>query len=84
MVTGFMTDWYDETVRWVDACVKTAADESPANAAQLTTWYRLWRDEMVQALRPLAALALGNEGQRALEAVRTTLDARAGKLGLAA
>jgi phenol hydroxylase P1 protein len=84
MVTGFMTDWYEETARWVDACVRTAAEESPANAAQLSTWYRRWRDEAVQALRPLAALALGDEGPGILDTVRTELDARAAKLRLQA
>ena len=83
-VTGFMTDWYEETARWVDACVRTAAEESPANAAQLSTWYRRWRDEAVQALRPLAALALGDEGPGILDTVRTELDARAAKLRLQA
>jgi phenol hydroxylase P1 protein len=84
MVTGFMADWYDETTRWVDACVKTAADESAANADQLSQWYRLWRDEVVQALKPLAALALGEGGGRAVDSVCTELDARAKKLGLKA
>jgi phenol hydroxylase P1 protein len=29
MLTQFMTDWYAETRKWVDATVKTAAAESP-------------------------------------------------------
>ena len=32
MLTEFINDWYDETTRWVDATVKTAAEESPENA----------------------------------------------------
>ena len=47
------------TARWVDATVKTAADESKANATQLSAWYVLWRDEVMRALQPLATLALG-------------------------
>jgi phenol hydroxylase P1 protein len=84
MLTGFMNDWFDETVRWVDATVKTAVDESPANAAQFTQWYRSWRDEILQAMQPLAELALGREGGATLAAVRAELDARAAKLGLEA
>lgn len=80
MLTDFSNDWADETARWVDATVKTAADESPANARQLSAWYLAWRDEIVRALDPLATLALG-AGQ-ALAGVRFDLDKRAAKLGL--
>ena len=80
MLTEFANDWCDETERWVDATVKTAAEESPANAKQLSAWYAVWRDEVGSALAPLAALALG-DGQT-LAAVRADLDKRAAKLGL--
>jgi phenol hydroxylase P1 protein len=82
MLTEFMNDWFDENARWVDATVKTAADESPANAAQLAQWYRRWRDEIGQALEPLAALALGAAGADALHGIRTELDARVARLGI--
>lgn len=82
MLTEFMNEWSDETARWVDATVKTAADESPANAARLGEWYRSWRDEVMQALEPLAALALGTPGADVLAALRADLDARAARLGL--
>ena len=39
MLTSFISDWYDETSRWVDATLKTAVDESAANAKQIATWY---------------------------------------------
>jgi phenol hydroxylase P1 protein len=83
MLTSFIADWYDETARWVDATVKTAADESAANQSLLSQWYRTHRDEMAKALEPLATLALGTDpGATALHAVRGELDARAAKLGL--
>lgn len=82
MLTEFMGDWYADTARWVDATVKTAAAESPANAEHLSGWVHTWRDEMLRALEPLAALALGAGGAAALAAARTEFDARVGRLGL--
>lgn len=84
MLTEFQNEWFDETARWVDATVKTAAQESPANAAQLARWYAHWRDELAAALEPLAALALGAAGSDALAELRAELDARTVRLGLRA
>ncbi|MDM0117566.1 aromatic/alkene monooxygenase hydroxylase subunit beta [Variovorax sp. J22R133] len=84
MLTEFQNDWFDENLRWVDATVKTAADESPANRAQLAAWYGAWREQIVEALGPLSALALGGGGADALQSVAAELDARAARLGIAA
>lgn len=85
MLTEFMNDWYAETARWVDATVKTAAQESPANAERLGQWVAAWRDEVQRALVPLAALALGEEqGAAALAAVRSEFDTRIARLGIEA
>lgn len=84
LLTEFMNDWYAETTRWVDATVKTAAQESPANAALLAQWVATWRGEVVRALEPLAALALGDDGAASFSAVRGEFDARVARLGLAA
>ena len=84
MLTEFMSDWHDETTRWVDATVKTAADESPANAQQLAQWYQVWRDELARAIEPLAALALGAAGPETLASIKDDLDARAVRLGIKA
>ena len=82
MLTSFISDWYDETSRWVDATLKTAVDESAANAKQIATWYVAWRDEIARGLQPLAEVALGEAGNVALAAVRSELDARAARLGI--
>ncbi|WP_430422549.1 aromatic/alkene monooxygenase hydroxylase subunit beta [Methylibium petroleiphilum] len=84
MLTEFINDWYAESARWVDATVKTAAEESPANAARLAEWVGMWRDEVLRALGPLAALALGEQGAAALADVRAEFDARVARLRLAA
>jgi phenol hydroxylase P1 protein len=80
LLTAFMPEWFDETARWVDATVATAAAGSPANARQLFDWYVTWRDEVLRALAPLAQRALG-PGER-LAALRAELDQRAARLGL--
>jgi phenol hydroxylase P1 protein len=85
MLTSFMNDWYDEAARWVDATVKTAAEESPANAQQLSAWAATWRGEILRALAPLATAALGAEdGAAALAQADAALVARMAKLGIAA
>ena len=84
MLTEFMSDWHDETTRWVDATVKTAADESAANAQQLAQWYQVWCDELVRAVEPLAVFALGTAGSDALATIRADLDTRAERLGIKA
>jgi phenol hydroxylase P1 protein len=74
----------EEHARWVDATLKTAAQESPENAALLSQWTRLWQGEVLCALRPLARHALGEQaGDEALDAVARDFAARAACLGLA-
>ena len=82
MLTEFMNDWYAETTRWVDATVRTAADESPENRARLAGWVSAWRDEVQRALAPLATLALGEQGPAVLAAVRDEFDTRIARLGI--
>lgn len=83
LLTGFMDEWYDESARWVDATIKTAAEESPANAERLSSWARHWAAAMHEALGPVALAALGSDGERVLGEVRSALSTRAARLGLA-
>jgi phenol hydroxylase P1 protein len=83
MLTSFMPEWHDETVRWVDAVVKAAAAESEANKNLLTEWTHVWTDRVQAALAPVAEIALGDLGQDALAATRSTFNARVAKTGLA-
>jgi phenol hydroxylase P1 protein len=80
--TGFINEWIDENARWVDATVKTAADESAENARQLLQWTGLWRDEAMVALEALARHALGAAADEELAAVVRDFDARVARLGL--
>lgn len=83
MLTEFMSDWFGEHSRWVDAVIKNTAAESADNAALLTDWFTAWRDRASQAFAPLAIRVLGAEsGTAAVEDTVAALTARAKKLGL--
>lgn len=82
MLTAFMPEWHDETNRWVDAVIKAAAAESPANATLLSDWARHWGERVREALAPVARLALGEPGDAALATTQMAWQARAAKAGL--
>ena len=82
MINEFMKTWYDETGRWVDATLKTAAAESPANAALLSGWAKSWRDTITEGLQPLAREIFGADAQRISAEVTAALTLRAAKVGV--
>jgi len=84
MLTEFMDTWYGESVKWVDAFVKTAAAESPENKQRLSTWVREWTARSTEALAPLARLMYFEDAQAALDEARAQLQARVAKIGLQA
>jgi len=83
MLTAFMPEWHEESAKWVDAVVKTAAAESDANRTLIAGWATAWAERARAALAPVAELALGAAGDAALADARATLDARLKKAGLA-
>lgn len=82
MATQFMAEWYDETRKWVDAVVKVAAAESPANRDTLTGWIAQWSERAQAALLPIAQLGLGDKAGAAMEDRRTDLAGRLSKTGI--
>ena len=82
MLTEFMDEWYAESVKWVDAFVKTAAAESPENKHLLSQWVRDGIASTTEALTPLAKLMYLEDAQPALDEARAALLARAAKTGL--
>ncbi|WP_109476877.1 aromatic/alkene monooxygenase hydroxylase subunit beta [Paraburkholderia sp. C35] len=82
MLNEFASSWFDETSRWVDATVKTAAAESPENKALLGQWVTKWRTAVLDALGPLAIAGLGDDAHHALEDIANTFDARVAKQGV--
>lgn len=83
MLTQFMTDWFGETRKWVDATTKTAAAESAANKALLEQWTSHWRDRAAAALLPVARLALSDNADTVMSDVVQQFNARLAKAGVA-
>lgn len=84
MLTAFIPEWHTESARWIDAVLKIAAAESTDNQQLIAGWVKTWADRAQKALAPVAELALGVEGQTALQEARADLDQRSKKAGIAA
>ena len=82
MLNEFASSWFDETSRWVDATVKTAATESAANAELLARWIAKWSAVVLEALKPLAIDALDDDAHHTLEGIAQAFDARMVKQGV--
>lgn len=82
LLTEFMTTWFDESSRWVDATIKTAAAESPANAERLRGWIEQARAETAEALHSYATELFADDARSVLAKVDAVLDARLVKLGV--
>lgn len=82
MLTQFMNDWFDETRKWVDAVLRTAAAESPHNRAVLQEWTQKWSNRAAVALLPVASLALGAEADEVLGDEVAAFKARMNKIGI--
>ncbi len=82
MLTRFQAEWFEDAKKWVDAVIKVAAAESDENKQLLSQWYADWRARAIEALRPVATLALADDGAAALERVTAVLDGRMSKAGL--
>jgi phenol hydroxylase P1 protein len=83
MMTRFMTEWAAETGKWVDAQIKVAAAESPANKTLLGDWVRQYRGPVLEALTPIVGRAFGENAEIVLAEVTAQFNARCAKLGLA-
>lgn len=82
MLTQFMTDWYDESRKWVDSVIKTACAESDANRDVITSWVQHWSARAQQALLPIAQLGLDTQGASVLAEEVEAFAARLKKTGI--
>ncbi|CAL94463.1 phenol hydroxylase [Azoarcus olearius] len=82
MLTQFMTDWFAETRKWVDAVVKVAAAESAHNQAQINEWVQAWSSRAAAALLPVVELALGAQADEAVCEQLAGLKQRLDKIGI--
>ena len=83
LATQFMADWFDETRKWLDAVLKVAASESPANRDVLAEWLRSWGARAVEALMPIARIGLGDQAEEVMAERQAALTARLAKIGIA-
>ena len=82
-LTRFMAEWFDESSRWIDAQLKTAASESADNRSLLAGWARRWLDRAMEAVAPVARHAFGDAAPAVLDRVTSDLTARAARAGVA-
>jgi len=82
MLTRFQNEWFADSGKWVDACMRIAAAENAENKAQLAQWAAHWCSRALTALTPVAQLALGDKAGAALDRVASQLDARLAKAGV--
>lgn len=83
MLTQFMSEWFDETKKWVDAVLKTAAGESEHNRAQLQAWTNAWKDRAAAALLPVVELVFGARADDVVSEQVAAFKARIEKTGIA-
>lgn len=82
MLTRFQTEWFAETSKWVDSCLRVGAGETPSNQENLSTWAIHWRDRAVKALTPIAKQALGEKAESIMTELVEQFNARCTKVGL--
>lgn len=82
MLTQFMSDWFDETRKWVDAVLRTAVAESAHNREVVRQWSEQWSGRAAAALLPVAELALGPGADAALAEEMAAFKARMNKNGI--
>ena len=54
MMTEFLTNWHEETIKWIDKTVQVGASESDENKQLITTWVKKYIDIAQDAVLPLA------------------------------
>jgi phenol hydroxylase P1 protein len=82
MLTQFMTEWYDETRKWVDGVLKIAAAESVENQTVLREWISVWSARAVAAVLPAAGIALGTNADEAMSETLEMFRTRMTKTGI--
>ncbi|HEY6609939.1 MAG TPA: aromatic/alkene monooxygenase hydroxylase subunit beta [Pseudomonas sp.] len=83
MLTQFMSDWFDETRKWVDAVLKVAAAESEHNRVQLQEWTDAWKDRAASALLPVVEQVFGAQADDVVSEQVAAFKARIQKTGIA-
>ncbi len=81
MLTGFFSDWSEETNKWIDSTIKVVSSESEENKNILENWAAKYIEVAQNAILPLAK-NLFAEPEKVVEEIKTTLTDRLIKSGL--
>ncbi|MBX5472308.1 MAG: phenol hydroxylase [Acetobacteraceae bacterium] len=82
LLTAFMSEWHEETVRWIDAVLRKLASFSSENATTLSGWAEASIARAKEALAPIASRALGEKAPAVLGDAAESLQRRLAKAGL--
>lgn len=82
LMTSFMTDWLEETSRWIDSVIKRASTESAENKQLIQQWTQDWSARALLALKPLSEKAFGADSTSVLAQVKAGFEQRAQKVGI--
>ncbi len=82
MLTEFMSEWFEEHVRWTSQVMKIAISESAQNKTLLHDWVQKWQERVAEALQPLVRATFDDRAQDELDASINQFAARMGKIGL--
>jgi phenol/toluene 2-monooxygenase (NADH) P1/A1 len=82
MLCQFMSDWFDETRKWVDAVVKVAAAESDHNRNVIQEWSAKWSARAAAALLPITRQALDGDAEELVSEELAAFKARLKKIGV--
>jgi phenol/toluene 2-monooxygenase (NADH) P1/A1 len=82
MLCQFMSDWFDETRKWVDAVVKVAAAESDHNRSVIQEWSEKWSRRAAAALLPITRQALDGDAEELVSEELAAFKARLKKIGV--
>ncbi|WP_322996555.1 hypothetical protein [Castellaniella sp.] len=81
-LTRFMSEWFIETRKWVDATTKAIVAESSENQQIVQGWLDRLLPQAEAALLPIAKITHGDQAAAAVQSARATLDSRLKKSGL--
>ncbi len=82
MLTRFQAEWFSETGKWVDSTIKIATSESEANQKLVSEWVNHYLILAVEAIKPIAQMALGSSADEVINELVEGFNQRAVKLGV--
>jgi phenol hydroxylase P1 protein len=82
MLTQFMSEWSEETRKWIDAVLKVTAAESEQNRGVLREWTDKWSVLAAEALTPVVAIVMGEQALDLVDEQLAALRARIVKVGI--